>query len=266
MSRCARIRKRFVEYLYDELDSLQRQEVEGHVKGCPDCSMVLGQMRATLGLLEKRSRPEPTEEFWESYWERLSERMEGELITHPKQRIWAKILDRLRIGYVPVPQFAWALLALFIGIAVGKFLFGGRDTDTPVTQYAEMPHAPYESVEQVNYKAEQYLSRSKILLLRMVNMDLSDMSAAKVDVSQEKKMSEELIQTAAFLRDHLSYKGGQRLKELMNDLEPILLEIANMAEEENIESVEMLWGNMDKSILLKINIYEMSRSSLQRPI
>ena len=78
MKNCEDIRKWFVDAIYNELDEEQTQFLEDHLQQCPDCSQEYNHIRNTINLMDNYSRPEPEQEFWNGYWDKLSTRLETE--------------------------------------------------------------------------------------------------------------------------------------------------------------------------------------------
>jgi hypothetical protein len=65
--KCRRVRLLLPDYMADELSVGQRQLVDGHIKGCPDCRDALGQLQVVWDGLARQSLPQKEEGFWREF-------------------------------------------------------------------------------------------------------------------------------------------------------------------------------------------------------
>ena len=105
-----------------------------------------------------------------------------------------------------------------------------------------------------------YLNRSKVLVLGLINLDEDVEELNSFDFSQHTRVSNELLQEAGYLKQALDKPQSRRLQSLVVDLEAILLEIATLSQQSDIPAVERVRSDVeDRSILFKINMEEMRR-------
>ncbi len=111
--------------------------------------------------------------------------------------------------------------------------------------------------------AESFIDRSKVLLLGLVNFDPGTKDTNTLDLVEKKAFSRELAAQAPAIRRALKdERGRSRLRELVSDLELILLQIANLESEQDLEGVELVRQGVDqKSIFMKINLDRMGRET-----
>ncbi|UCH97894.1 MAG: zf-HC2 domain-containing protein, partial [Candidatus Aminicenantes bacterium] len=62
-------------YNYDELSGEDKRLFHAHLAICPACAGEYKEMAAVLGVMDQRQRPEMGEEFWDSYYLRLLEKI-----------------------------------------------------------------------------------------------------------------------------------------------------------------------------------------------
>lgn len=62
--RCRSIQRLLPDYIGAELSDQKRQEVEGHLKACPDCRAALGQLQQVWDGLAEGPPPQKDEQFW----------------------------------------------------------------------------------------------------------------------------------------------------------------------------------------------------------
>jgi hypothetical protein len=222
-------------------------------------------MNGMLGKLGAPQRPEMPEHFWEAYWYRLGQRLEKEERAAPARRsVFAEAMNWLREKWVaqplliPLARTAGILALLVGGVIIGHYWW-------PPAKNAQQPtaHSPSPRVQVVEARAEQWLERSKILLLGVVNEDLS--AAAKPDFSHQRLVSRDLLTEARALNRELDPTANGQMIHLMSQLELILLQIANLEAEHDLSSVELVRDGIARGgLLLKINIAELAQQAPQR--
>ena len=108
-------------------------------------------------------------------------------------------------------------------------------------------------------RADRYLERSKVLLLGLVNMEPGQESRL-LNLEREREVAHELIEESGALKAELSDANQRLLRALIDDLEVILLQIANLEAQYDHSAIEMVQRGVDRrAILLKINVTEMHR-------
>jgi len=248
-----------IEACYGELDPSARAAFERHLDACGKCRAEYAGLAGTLRLMDKRQRPDPGPAFWDGYWDRLSKRMVWEAAG---ERSRTSFLDALRRPFARLPRWAFqaaaALALLLAGVIIGSRLVGpsGRSGLTAVA--ARPAAAPSTAVVQ----AGDFLERSKVLLLGLVNYDPATVDAYAFDLPGKKAVSRRLAAEAPSIRQRLNGPGQRKLRELVGDLEVILMQIANLEAGQDLDGVEMIKQGVDrKSLFLKIDLDRMAREA-----
>ena len=268
MNNCRKCRSMFVEAIYGELTSDQQERFKSHLESCPKCAEEFAGMKSSTEIMNKRVRTEPDAHYWEGYWDHLAERMEREENQVSKfSALWQHFKKNLYFEPRLTYRLAGAVALLVIGIFIGKLYFaGGSSTDF---QYGIAEQDLKMSAEQtaVKVRADRYIARSKVLLLGMINFDPETEDAYALNLPYQKKISQNLVQEAVVLKNELSDPAYEQLRELIGDLEVILLQIANLESELDIDGIEMVKSGADRrGILLKINLEEMQSVNKQKKI
>jgi len=111
-------------------------------------------------------------------------------------------------------------------------------------------------------RTQNYIERSKTMLLAIVNFDQENDDPFTLGLPYQRQVSQELVQEAAWIKSGLADSRERRLQELVTDLEVILLQIANLEAESDLEAIELVKDGVEnRGILLKINLADMRRSS-----
>jgi hypothetical protein len=258
MKACKKCRGLLVQALYGELDSKDKTFFEDHLASCPACAGEFKAMTGTLKAMDRKARPDPGQEFWEGYWDRLSRRRQKEdAALETSSRLAGKRFSRI-FGLSPrwVFQAAAALVLIVLGVFIGRTIFPPHQTPIDVAQQT-VPLGPGESDPIL--RARDYFDRSKPVLLALVNYDPASEDSYALDLPQQKRISQELVTRAGALKSDLKEPGQRRLRELVTDLETVLLQIANLETENDLEAVEFVKQGVEGGgLLLKINLSEMS--------
>ena len=258
MNPCRDYEPLFVESFYNEINAEDQRRLEEHLKECESCAAEYSGMKATLSTIGQRQKKEVPDGFWENYLPNLENRMKQENSAKPISRVisWRQ---NLNTKYAWAIRLAAAIAFVSIGIFIGKYF---QNEPTPITginktQGVEIVPATAAADE----RAMRYLKRSQVLLLGLVNYEPEQNQAYVPNLDRKKEISRELIQEAGLIKQDLNTPEQRRLKELVSDLEVILVQIANLEEKNDLPQIELVKNGVDrKGILLKINLEEMRRN------
>lgn len=256
MSECHHIHETIVEALYDDLNDDQKTELNAHLQSCPDCARLYQQIAETLRVMNARETAEPDEAFWASYSERLAARLESQ-----QEQCQTPLLRRLffeQLAWYSHPMLrAGAIAALvLVGVFLGMWIRTEEHPSSPVLEATvSTPRQANAANALADDRVQSYLQKSKVLLLALANFDPHTDDVATLNLQSQKRISESLVQEAAFLKTALADPAETRLRELIGDLEIILLHIANLEDEHDLEAVEMVQRGVNKQgVLFRIDL------------
>jgi hypothetical protein len=263
MNKCKKCRSLFLEHFYGELDPTKKDFFDSHISDCEKCRSRFAEMEAVLQFTGKRIRPEPPEKFWESFEKKLSQMIEtGEAAglerESPRERPGRRLLAAPKWAY----QAAAAATLIIIGVFIGKALFSPQ---VPGVQRASqrsefVTHARQEMT--LIHRSQDYIDRSKLILLALVNFDPSVEDPYALDLPFQKQVSKELVEEAGFLKKELADSDQERLEKLIFSLEMILLQIANLESENDLDAIELVRdGIIRKGLLMEINLSDLRFST-----
>jgi hypothetical protein len=257
MKACKKCRELLVPALYGELESENETFLKNHLASCPACAAEFKGMTETLETMDQRTRPDPGKDFWDGYWDRLTRRMEKESAVAEALLTSKRRFGRI-FGLSPrwVLQAAAALVLVVLGVFIGRTVFSPQQT--PIDVARQTPTLGSAGNDPV-LRARDYIDRSKPVLLALVNYDPSSEDSYGLDLPLQKRISQELVTRAGALKSDLKDPAQRRLRGLVTDLETILLQIANLETENDLEAVEFVKRGVESGgLLLKINLSEMS--------
>lgn len=262
---CRQCEDLLVEALYGELDPEARRRFDIHLESCDGCAATYARMQSTLDVMERREQPDPGQAYWDGFFNRVSARMEREAEGR-RRRGW---LGRL-FPSMPDTTVRWAYrgvvaaVLIIFGAVAGRVLIPGTETGPESVpggghRVAVTENGGGDGGKVVQTAAEacarQYIEDSQVLLLALVRFDPGTELEYLSDWSAEKKRSRELVSQAASLKESLNDPGQRRLRELVKELELIMMQIANIESAADLESVELIRSSVnDRDVMLKINL------------
>lgn len=243
-------------------------EAAAHLAACPACAAEYRALRGVLDATAHRARPEPPPAFWDGYADRLAERMAAE-----EAHAWSGRLSRWRGRLAeaaaalvrPVPAWTWqlgvAVLLVGLGIVIGR---GGAQE--PVSEGPSFEATPAVRPVALETRTRRYIDRSKVLLLGLVHYDPDVEGADLLDLPRHQALARTLADEADGLKEDLAEAEQQRLRELVADLEVILLQIANLEAQHDLPAIELVRSGVERrGLLLKINVEEMRLAAPTTP-
>ena len=249
------IQKLMYEYLHDELDRDDRAAVDSHLTSCERCQEELKELRAALNVLPgytKQPGDQRTAEFWQSFAARIDSRIRQEANEKrtSKPSFWETIESAIMVR-PGVAAAAAGALAL-VGVAVLGWHLYSR-----VTPESEQPQIASPVVLESPAQLDQYLRKSKILLVGLSN--LKEPESGTVDLSSERRVSRQLLEETKSLRQQ---PLDSRSMVLMNNLEKVFNDLANAKEDKGFTNIEIVRSTIrQENLLFKVRMAEASRDS-----
>lgn len=268
--KCEVCRELLEEYLDGELAPPAQEQVDAHVVACVGCSETFAELTAEQEIFARYDREIEVPPF---LWTRVAAHTVPE--RRAAKRWWF------------APSFTGAIAVLLIAIAIGVvYLLSRRKAPTPtvtsipVTAPGPDPvHKSEESVAQKRKKprprvrrvitpstADQsdvlsselayldideqdtakHIEQSKLLLRSIKNFQISD-TDDEIDVTYDKALSRRLLNENVVLRRDAEMKAKFPTKTLLADLEPFLIDIANLPDRARPEDVREIKERVQKT-------------------
>jgi hypothetical protein len=126
--------------------------------------------------------------------------------------------------------------------------------------------APVVKLASAEACAREYIKDSQVLLLALVNFDPETEGEYLADWSPEKRRSRELIAQAGSLKNDLSDPKQRRLRELVTELEMILIQIANLETTGDLDAVDLIRSSVgDRDMMFRIDLEKIRGSDTDKP-
>lgn len=250
-----KIQKLMYEYLHDELDQHDRAAVESHLASCERCQEELKELRAALTVVPgytTQPSDRRTTEFWQSFASRIDTRIRQEANEKRTSRpsFWEIIesVIMVRPGLAAAGAGALAL----VGVAVLGWHLYSR-----VTPEQQQPPIARPVVQESPAQLDQYLRKSKILLVGLSN--LKEPESGTADLSSERRVSRQLLEETKSLRQQ---PLDSRSMVLVDNLEKVFNELANAREDKGFTNVELVRSTIRQdNLLFKVRMAEASHDS-----
>ncbi|MBN2415833.1 hypothetical protein JXO52_08315 [bacterium] len=256
MKQCRTFRKMKLRLYYRELEPDTARTLLRHLETCSGCRDEWRQLSLDMELLTERSRPDPGKAFWAGYWDKLAARMQRE-----SRQAGGRKESRLNVGSPVVPvrliQPVAAVCLLVLGIIIGRHFMPADSSPRSVDGSAGFVLSPQDARQQ----SVALLGQSKAMLLGFANFDAREGDISTLNVPLQREKSATMLKRASALRQQLRSPEDGRLERLLADLEFILLQIANLEDEDGNTAVEIIRSSVDeRSILFKITLQEIKEA------
>jgi len=198
-------------HYYGETDRADEARVDTHLADCGNCQAANAQLRRVLMLVETSAPVEARPGFERDVWARLEPQLDASSASGGgwKAFFW-------------FPQ--WALAGGVAALVLVAFMAGRFTGSVPAGQLVESPAAADASPERVLHAAVgDHLDRTQVMLTELVNTDVDQ---ADVFAGEQARASD-LVAINRLIRQSAAQSGDAGVADVLEDLERVLLEIAN---------------------------------------
>jgi putative zinc finger protein len=259
------------EYLDGELAPPDRKEVDAHLIGCTGCSEIFCTLTAEQELLARYDREIEVPPF---LWTRVAAHTVTERVAPTRRRWFAPSLTgaiavlliasaiavvyRLSKDKTPAPTVASTPSTIStpnpapqsVQSAIPKNR-KSRPRVKPVAIQRTTDHSDVLSSELAYLDIEEqdtakHIEQSKMLLRSIKNVQISD-TDDEIDVTYDKALSRRLLNENVVLRREAEMKAKFPTKTLLADLEPFLIDIANLPDRARPEDVREIKERVQKT-------------------
>jgi hypothetical protein len=231
--------EQFVLYYYGEGDG--SAGVREHLDACETCRREYAGLQRVLNIVDAAPVPERAANYGAQVWRKLEPRL--------KQKLSARGTGRARwLTPVRWPMRHWAATAAVAALVLAAFLAG--------RYYPQSRQSPQMAAGQVRERillvaVGDHLERSQMVLVELVNAR----PGQSLDVSSEQQRAGDLVSENRLYRQTAARTGDASLAGVLDELEPVLLEIANGPARLTAEEVDKLRRRIEgDGILFKVRV------------
>ncbi len=238
-------------FVYDEHprgEELERDLLDSEAG--PALRERLDALRRQLAVFDEPAAPEPRPGLEERVWARLRPQLDSD--SEPRTRSGAR-----RLFGRPAPAWggwrfaavAAALVLALLGALLGAFVLGRRSVTPSSAVVAARPFSDAARERLLDSSVSGHLESSSLLL--------TDLSHA----SPEQQLGDERVWAASLLAENRLYRraaeraGQRRIVALLDELEPLLVELANLPADPAAGEVTSLQHRIDeRDLLFKVRV------------
>ena len=231
-------------YYYGEGSGDQRAEMRAHLETCEACRALDRELRGVLALVDSEPVPEAPAGFEREMWARLEPQIAARNVGSGFSRT---------LGRFELPRWAFAVGA--VALAAASFTLGRVWSPVPAP-------APGPSTEVVadaksigerllRSEVEEHLERSQRVLAELVNAD----DSAPVVLASDRAQAADLVAAGRLYRRSAEEMGDGETRDLLEDVERVLVEIANGTDVEtsnDLSGVRARISNQDLIFRLRV--------------
>jgi hypothetical protein len=230
-----RTEEELIGYRYAE--EREKTDIAAHLKECAECREELARIEAVFGAMDAVPVPDPGDDYGERVWQRIVPRL-GER----KTRWWESLF---------VPQRLLALGGVVALVILG--FVAGRLTRSPVAP-ADQADAAKVRERVLVVAVGEHLGRTEMVLMELENAPASK-GQKTINISDTQRRAEDLVEENRLYRQTALKEGDQAMASTLDELERVLLDIANSPDELTPAAFETIRKRIEEQgLLFKVRV------------
>jgi hypothetical protein len=218
-------------------ESPERLAFAAHLNDCPECRRQMDRLDAFFAALDAVPVPDPGEDFAQRVWLQISPRL-----AQKSSPWWQSFFEPRRI-------LAFGAMAALVVLA----FFIGRSTKGP-TPVANIADSGKVREHVLVVAVGDHLGRSEMILMELANAE-PEKGQKLMNISSEQKRAEDLLGENRIYRQTALRDGDTVMASTLDELERVLLDIANSPDEVTPAQFEAIQKRIAaKGILLKVRV------------
>ena len=230
---------------YRENEVKNYQELEQHLKNCPECRAALERIEAVFAAMDAMPVPDPGDDYGRRVWQQIAHRL-------PEKRS-----DWWFGFFAPRRLVAFSAVAALVIVA---FLAGRWIRVAPPAGSGPTPSV--EQVEEAKTRERvlwlavgEHLGRSEMMLVELANTEPKVVGAKNVDISSEQRRAEDLLDENRLYRQTALQQGDKALVGVLDELERVLLDVAHSPDAISPARLHSIQHRIDsQGILFKVRV------------
>jgi hypothetical protein len=220
-------------YNYDELSKTDKRLFRAHLTSCPACAGEYEEIAEVLALMDQRQKPEMGEEFWDSYYPRLLEKIKKQekvpLIKSFSGGSRGAVFSKRAPLAAGGKMRRWmlypvaALLLVVIGIIIGRYLY----LPSVPGEGEKLISSTLSSERKISPVVAEHFETLRPMLIDCANYNAQENGSGEDFVLIDKKTLKQLVLQNLLLKRIAARGNDVVLTRLLEELELILLELSN---------------------------------------
>lgn len=219
-------------HFYGEQPPADRERIDAHLGACADCRGTWEEIGRTLQIADGVEVPEPPPGFERIMWARVQA-----ALPPPRSRWSWKV-------FVPVASAAAFVIAMMGGVRFWAARVEPQET-------APAPTADFAEIQQTRERAlfmalDGHLAQTEVLLTELMNTPMK----ARAGFGEARSTAGDLVASGRLYRATAEQTGHRALAAMLQDLEPVLVEVARSPAQVDAATVRSLRERIDDEGLL----------------
>ncbi len=239
-----------VMHYYGEADDLRR--AGAHLAECEECRRAFDELSMTLQAMTAIEVPDRDDSYGAQVWSRIQPRLEV-----LEARSWRQQASAF---------FTWPRIATAGALAVlvvASYVAGRSSVPPTVTREPQRTEAALASVREriLLVAVGEHLERSRVVLAEISNRD----GGGPADISSEQVIANDLVASNRLYRQAAIRNGEPAVASVLEDLERVLVEIANSPSSPSHDDLTRLREQIQsEGLLFKVTVMGARVSQRQR--
>ncbi len=241
---------------YRDGEVSRREACAAHLQECAECRSELERIEAVFAALDALPVPDPGEGFEQRLWQQIAPRLPEE-----RPNWWARATRGFAAGgwFAPGRLAAAGAMAALVVLA---FFIGRRSQ--PVPPVAEVTDAAKVRERVLVVAVGEHLGRSEMVLVELANMAPAQ-GRKLVNISAEQRRAEDLLEENRLYRETARESGETAMAGTLDELERVLLEVANSPDEVTPAQFEAMRKRIEaQGILFKVRVVQQGLDEQER--
>jgi hypothetical protein len=236
---------------YHDGERKDRQQIAAHLQECVRCREELARIEGVFATLNAMPVPDPGEDYGRRVWQQISQR----LPLKPASSGWWESL---------VAPWHLAAVGALAALMVAAFLLGR------VSKH-EQPGATVVDAGKIRERVlivavGDHLGRSEMVLMELENAQPAQSGQHKLDISAVQRRAESLLDENRLYRQTALREGDHGMASTLDELERVLLDIANSPDTVTPAQFESLRKRIeDRGILFKVRVVNQDLQERKKP-
>ena len=221
-------------HFYGETDRADGARVESHLASCVECQLAKNKLARVMAMVDAASPVEAPDGFERMAWARLEPKLDSNNTRTLKSFFW-------------FPQ--WALAGGVAALLVAAFWAGRISGPAPSTNSNIVAQVEPQSVLQT--AVGDHLDRTQMMLVELVNADTDQNDV----LAGEQRRATDLVAANRIMLQSALRSGDAQIVDILEDLERVLLEIANAPTDVSSKEITDLQSRItDDDLLFRLRV------------
>jgi hypothetical protein len=248
-------------HFYGEIDHAEQSRVMSHLESCAECRLAKDQLARVMALVDAAAPIEAPDGFERVTWARLEPKLD-EPVRGSAWKLYDLVFGRTAREGGWFPQ--WALAGGVAALLVAAFWAGRISSVMPAPPSSANSVASVEPQRVLQAAVGDHLDRTQMMLVELVNAETDHADV----LASEQSRAADLVAANRVIKASALQSGDRQIVDVLEDLERVLLEIANAPADATSKEITDLQSRItteDLLFRLRVIALEMRQRNQDRP-